>query len=91
MAESYEISSSSISSSINYSTQISQGDIDSKQSACVNNDKRNELNVNLKLCWTGDLESLKLFIETNIDFNGIWKSPGDERKSYSNGDTTITW
>ena len=34
---------------------------------------------------------LKLFVETYIDFNGTWKSPGDERKSYSNGDTTITW
>ena len=47
--------------------------------------------ASLKLSWTGDLESLKLFVETYIDFNGTWKSPGDERKSYSNGDTIITW
>ena len=43
------------------------------------------------LCWTGDLTSLKQFIEANFDLNGKWKSPGDERKSYSDGKTTITW
>ncbi len=46
---------------------------------------------NLKLSWTGDFESLKQFIEANTFIKGIWRSPGDERKAYSDGNTTITW
>ncbi len=50
-----------------------------------------ELNGNLKLSWTGDFESLKQFIEANTFIEGTWRSRGDERKAYSDGNTTITW
>ena len=85
MADRHEYPSSSIRN------VTSQGDTDFMRLNKDNNAQCDELNANLELSWTGDLESLKLFVETYIDFNGTWKSPGDERKSYSNGDTTITW
>ena len=54
-------------------------------------DNLNVLNTNLTLCWTGDYESLKHFVEVNFEIDGVWKSPGDERKPYSNGETTLMW
>ena len=87
MADRHEYSSPSIRSVM----QVPQGDTDFMRLNSDNNAQCNELNANLKLSWTGDLDSLKLFVEKYIDFNGTWKSPGDERKSYSNGDTTIIW
>ena len=42
-------------------------------------------------CWTGDLVTLKQFIEPSFNLHGKWKSPGDERTSFSDGKTTITW
>ena len=50
-----------------------------------------DVNNYLKLSWMGDYESFKQFIEANTFTEGIWRSPGDERKTYSNGNTTITW
>ena len=66
-------------------------DIDSIKANNGNYVSYNDLKENLMLCWTGDLVSLKQFIEASFDLNGKWKSPGDERKSYSDGETTITW
>ena len=34
----------------------------------------------LRLCWTGDLENLKLFVSKNVDFVGVWTSPGNDKK-----------
>jgi hypothetical protein len=34
----------------------------------------------LRLCWTGDLEKLKLFVSKNVDFVGVWTSPGNDKK-----------
>ena len=39
----------------------------------------------------GDYKSFKQFIEANTFTEGIWRPPGDERKTYSDGNTTITW
>ena len=45
----------------------------------------------LKLSWTGDLESFKELFELYTSIKGTWRSPGGERKTYSDGSTTITW
>ncbi|CAB3990102.1 Hypothetical predicted protein [Paramuricea clavata] len=45
----------------------------------------------LRLCWTGDLEKLKLFVSKNVDFVGVWTSPGNDRKKYSDGYSSISW
>ena len=50
-----------------------------------------DVNSYLKLSWMGDYESFKQFIEANTFTEGIWRSPGDERKTYSDGNTTTTW
>ena len=56
-------------------------DIDSVKDNDNNNIGGYDLKENLMLCWTGDLVSLKQFIEANFDLNGKWKSPGDKRRN----------
>ena len=45
----------------------------------------------LHLCWTGNIEQLKQFVSDNIELNGVWVSPGGDKKKYSDGDTSISW
>ena len=68
-----------------------QKDTDTRQ--LTNNTKYNHCdpNRNLNLSWTGDFSSFKQFIEANVNIRGVWRSPGDERKTYSDGNTTIMW
>jgi hypothetical protein len=40
----------------------------------------------LQLCWTGNIEQLKHFVNENIKLNdGYWISPGGDKKVYSDG------
>lgn len=58
----------------------------------VQNSPNNEkLNENLKLAWSGDLVSLKLFVEKSLKLDGIWSSPGGEKKLFKNDNTSIIW
>ena len=41
------------------------------------------LRENLCLAWSGDLESLKLFLEEDLKFNGTWSHPGGDKKFFS--------
>ena len=50
-----------------------------------------KLNENLKLAWSGDLISLKLFVKKSLKLDGIWSSPGGEKKLFKNDDTSIIW
>ncbi len=46
----------------------------------------------LQLYWMGDLELLKQFVNKNIELtNGAWSSPGGDKKTYSDGHTSISW
>ena len=45
----------------------------------------------LHLCWMGNIEQLKQFVSDNIELNGVWVSPGGDKKKYSDGDTSISW
>jgi hypothetical protein len=81
----------SVSSTSNLNNTSCQKDIDAVQLLNNNRNKSGDLNEKLKLSWTGDLTSFKRFVEKNIAISGIWESPGDERKSYSDGYTTIMW
>jgi hypothetical protein len=46
----------------------------------------------LQLCWTGNIEQLKHFVNENIKLNdGNWISPGGDKKVYSDGTTSISW
>ena len=45
----------------------------------------------LQLCWIGDFEKLKLFVNENVDFVGVWSSPGSDKKKYSDGNSSISW
>ena len=45
----------------------------------------------LQLCWTGEFEDLKEFVSENIELNVVWKSPGGDKKTFSDGHTTISW
>ena len=46
---------------------------------------------NLKLSWTGDLASLKTFVEENLNLQGTWSSPGGEKKLFVAENLTIQW
>ena len=46
---------------------------------------------NLKLSWTGDLASLKTFVENNLNLQGTWSSPGEEKKLFVAENLTIQW
>ena len=39
----------------------------------------------------GNIEQLKQFVSDNIELNGVWVSPGGDKKKYSDGDTSISW
>lgn len=51
------------------------------------------MNTNkLKLSWTGDYESLKEFVSEYLGLNGVWSSPGGEKKTFTdNGSISISW
>ena len=82
---------SSVSGEILLNLESFQMDSESRKSTKDTTNTNCDLNGNLKLSWTGDFESLKQFIEANTFTEGTWRSPGDERKAYSDGNTTITW
>ena len=46
---------------------------------------------NLKLSWTGDLESLKTFVEGNLNLQGTWSQPGGEKKLFVAENLTVKW
>ena len=43
------------------------------------------------LFWEGDLESLKMFIEADLQINGRWSSPRGETTQFSNPDFCLKW
>ena len=43
------------------------------------------------LLWKGDLESLKAFVETNLQLNGRWSSSHGESIQFSNPEFCIKW
>ena len=45
----------------------------------------------LQLCWMGEFEKLRLFVNENVDFVGVWSSPGGDKKKYSDGNSSISW
>ena len=90
MAEGHNISSTNLNENFQNSASSKSNSVQI-QPTSINDTKYNNINDNLKLSWTGNLESLKYFIEKDINFNGTWKSPGGERKSCTDGKTTITW
>ena len=45
----------------------------------------------LQLCWMGEFEKLRLFVNENVGFVGVWSSPGGDKKKYSDGNSSISW
>ena len=46
----------------------------------------------LLLYWNGDFEQLKQFVNKNAELrNGVWSSPGGDKKTDSDGHTSISW
>ena len=45
----------------------------------------------LQLCCMGEFEKLRLFVNENVDFVGIWSSPGGDKKKYSDGNSSTSW
>ncbi|CAB4016388.1 Hypothetical predicted protein [Paramuricea clavata] len=45
----------------------------------------------LKLSWSGDYESLKLFVDSELNFEGTWSSIGGEKKLFKSKNVDIHW
>ncbi len=43
------------------------------------------------LIWEGDLESLKSFVETELQINGRWSTPRGEKFKFSNPEFSLKW
>ena len=47
---------------------------------------------NLKLAWIGDFQSVKCMVAEYLELDGMWDSPGGEKKVFYSGDIpTISW
>lgn len=46
---------------------------------------------NLKLSWASDFESLKSLVSDTLQVEGIWSSPGGEKKVFQGNDVKISW
>ena len=50
------------------------------------------INSNLKLAWTGDFTSIKCLVREHLKLDGVWTSPGGEKKVFScDNIPTISW
>ena len=50
------------------------------------------INSNLKLAWTGDFTSIKCLVREHLKLDGVWTSPGGEKKVFiCNNIPTISW
>ena len=49
------------------------------------------LRENLCFAWSGDFESLKLFIKEDLKLDGTWSHPGGDKKLFSTENITISW
>ena len=47
--------------------------------------------ANISLAWTGDLESLKLFVKKILNLDGVWSQPGSDRKVFTYADSSVMW
>ena len=45
----------------------------------------------LKLSWSGDYESLKLFVDSELNLQGKWTSTGGENKLFESDNVDIHW
>lgn len=45
----------------------------------------------LGLCWTQDFVSLKRFVSESLNLDGVWSSPGGDKKVFSIGHSSISW
>ena len=43
------------------------------------------------MIWEGDLESLKRFVETELQMNGRWSTPRGENFKFSNPEFSLKW
>ena len=49
------------------------------------------INKKEKLCWTGDFDSLKRFLNDILNVKGQWSSPGGEAKALYDEEVLIRW
>ena len=46
---------------------------------------------NLSLSWTGDLDSLNIFVKEILKLDGEWTQPGGDKKHFEYGNSSISW
>ena len=51
----------------------------------------NLIKLDKELAWIGSLESLKLFVQSDLNIEGQWSSPGGEVKQFTSENYTMKW
>jgi hypothetical protein len=51
----------------------------------------NLIKLDKELAWIGSLESLKLFVQSDLNIEGQWTSPGGEVKQFTSENYTMKW
>ena len=49
------------------------------------------LSDNLGIAWSGDFESLKQFVSEHLKVDGVWSSPGSDKKLFTSENVIISW
>ena len=62
---------------------------DANESKCLKNSHL--LLIDNDLTWEGDLESLKRFVDTELQINGRWSTPRGENIKFSNPELSLKW
>ena len=46
---------------------------------------------NLSIAWNGDYESLKCFVEKDLNLDGIWEQPVGNKEIFKSNNILISW
>ena len=50
-----------------------------------------ELRTGLKICWTKDFASLQRFVAEILKLDGVWLSPGGDKKVFNMQESSPSW
>ena len=49
------------------------------------------MSANLRLSWAGDFDRLKEFVKSDLELQGSWSSPANEKKLFVSNNVELLW
>ena len=49
------------------------------------------MSANLRLSWAGDFDRLKEFVKSDLELQGSWSSPANEKKLFVANNVELLW